>query len=120
METGAAGEQDRGTGHPAAPRWAGSVAPGSVAPGSVEPEVENQAGGARAAAGMVQARRDAETGAVTGEGRVDAALARLDELADLPVTEHREVFEHIHRSLTEILGELETPGLPVGQPDGRG
>jgi hypothetical protein len=48
---------------------------------------------------------------VTGEPRVDAALARLDELPELPVTEHRAVFEHVHRSLSEVLGELDT-GVP--------
>lgn len=62
----------------------------------------------------------AETGTVpaqqrpmTGEPRVDAALARLDELPELPVTEHRAVFEHVHRSLSEVLGELDT-GSPQG------
>jgi hypothetical protein len=47
----------------------------------------------------------------TGEPRVDAALARLDELEELPVTEHRAVFEDVHRRLREVLGELDT-----GQP----
>ena len=45
---------------------------------------------------------------VTGEPRVDAALARLDELPELPVTEHRAVFERVHRILGEVLGELDT------------
>lgn len=44
----------------------------------------------------------------TGEARVDAALARLDELPALPVTEHPAVFEHVHRRLREVLGELDT------------
>jgi len=44
----------------------------------------------------------------TGEPRVDAALARLDELAGRPVTEHRAVFEDVHRRLREVLGELDT------------
>jgi broad specificity phosphatase PhoE len=50
----------------------------------------------------------------TGEPRVDAALARLDELAGLPVTEHQAVFEDVHRRLREVLGELDTrqPLLP--------
>ena len=47
----------------------------------------------------------------TGEPRVDAALARLDELEGLPVTEHRAVFEDVHRRLRDVLGELDT-----GQP----
>jgi hypothetical protein len=45
----------------------------------------------------------------TGEPRVDEALARLDDLAGLPVTEHGDVFEHVHRRLREVLGELD-PG----------
>src|SRR5258708_31322415 len=43
---------------------------------------------------------------VTGEPRVDAALARLDELEGLPVTEHRAVFED--RS-EEHTSELQSP-----------
>jgi hypothetical protein len=48
----------------------------------------------------------------TGEPRVDAALARLDELAGRPVTEHRAVFEDVHRRLREVLGELDTRQPP--------
>ncbi len=44
----------------------------------------------------------------TGEPRVDAALARMDELAARPVTEHRAVFEDVHRRLRDVLGELDT------------
>jgi hypothetical protein len=44
----------------------------------------------------------------TGEPRVDAALARLDELPGRPVTEHRAVFEDVHRRLRDVLGELDT------------
>ena len=46
--------------------------------------------------------------AATGELRVDAALARLDELAARPVTEHRPIFEDVHRRLRDVLGELDT------------
>ena len=44
----------------------------------------------------------------TGEPRVDAALARLDELAGRPVTEHRAIFEDAHRRLRDVLGELDS------------
>jgi hypothetical protein len=44
----------------------------------------------------------------TGEPRVDEALARLDELAGRPVTEHRAIFEDVHRRLRDVLGELDT------------
>jgi hypothetical protein len=51
----------------------------------------------------------------TGEPRVDAALARLDELAGRPVTEHRAVFDDVHRRLREVLGELDTRQPPQAQ-----
>jgi hypothetical protein len=86
------------------PGWAvgaGSAEGGSAGAGAAG----TWAGGAGAAAtGTVPA----EQRPVTGEPRVDAALARLDELPELPVTEHRAVFEHVHRSLSEVLGELDT------------
>jgi hypothetical protein len=47
----------------------------------------------------------------TGEPRVDAALARLDELPGLPVTEHARVFEDVHRGLEDVLDELEAGQL---------
>jgi hypothetical protein len=55
----------------------------------------------------------------TGEPRVDAALARLDELAGRPVTEHRAVFEDVHRRLRDVLGELDTRE-PSSPEDARG
>ena len=51
----------------------------------------------------------------TGESRVDEALAKLDELAGLPVTEHPPVFDQVHRRLREVLGELDS-----GEPGGAG
>lgn len=45
----------------------------------------------------------------TGDPRVDEAVGRLSELAGLPVTEHPAVFEHVHRRLTEALGDLGPP-----------
>jgi hypothetical protein len=55
----------------------------------------------------------------TGEPRVDAALARLDELAGRPVTEHRAIFEDVHRRLKDVLGELDTRE-PSPAPDASG
>jgi hypothetical protein len=46
----------------------------------------------------------------TGEAGVDAALARLDDLTQRPVTEHPGVFEQVHAELSEILGELGSAG----------
>ena len=98
--------------------------PGPQPPGGQADAGAAEAGAAEAGtaeAGTVQTgtaeAETAETGTVpaeqrpvTGEPRVDAALARLDELPELPVTEHRAVFEHVHRSLSEVLGELDNGG----------
>ena len=53
----------------------------------------------------------------TGEPRVDAALSLLDELTELPVTEHPAVFERVHAQLGEVLGELRSGSLagPAGR-----
>ena len=59
--------------------------------------------------------RLAAPAARTGEPRVDAALGRLDELADRPVSEHPAVFEHVHARLSEVLGELDS-GPAAGRP----
>jgi len=42
----------------------------------------------------------------TADLRVDAAIAHLGDLAELPVSEHPPVFERIHGQLVEVLGEL--------------
>jgi hypothetical protein len=47
------------------------------------------------------------TASDTGEQRVDDALQLLDQLAELPVTEHAAVFERVHARLTDVLGELD-------------
>jgi hypothetical protein len=53
----------------------------------------------------------------TGESRVDAALSLLDDLTELPVTEHPAVFERVHAQLGEVLGELRSGSLagPAGR-----
>jgi len=38
---------------------------------------------------------------------VDAALRLLDQLPELPVSEHAPVFEQVHAELTEVLGDLD-------------
>ena len=54
----------------------------------------------------------------TGDARVDEAVARLADLAELPVAEHPAVFEYVHERLTEALGDLDVRD-PAG-PDGSG
>ncbi len=61
---------------------------------------------------------------ITGDARVDQALARLGELDDLPLTEHAAVFEHIHGELTGALGTLDSgndqfPQAPIAPSQNR-
>jgi hypothetical protein len=46
-------------------------------------------------------------GDTTGDERVDAALARLTELDQAPLTEHPAVFADVHRRLQEALTGLD-------------
>jgi len=49
---------------------------------------------------------------LTGDNRVDEALAELDQLAGRPVDEHAAVYEKVHRGLqAALVGE---PGHPGG------
>jgi hypothetical protein len=85
----------------------------AVAPSAGLPAHEPPSTDGPAAASINASAGQAAQRLVTGQPSVDAALARLDELPELPVTEHRAVFEHVHRSLSEVLGELDA-GLPPG------
>jgi hypothetical protein len=44
---------------------------------------------------------------ITGEARVDAATARLDEIADLPTPDHVAVYDDVHRRLQDALSDAE-------------
>ena len=44
---------------------------------------------------------------ITGEARVDAATARLDEIADLPTQDHVAVYDDVHRRLQDALSDAE-------------
>jgi hypothetical protein len=44
----------------------------------------------------------------TGDARVDAALERLQELDQVTIEEHAEVFGDIHARLSAALGEAST------------
>jgi hypothetical protein len=59
----------------------------------------------------------AATGATasTGEPRVDAAVLRLAELDDLPLSEHPAVYERVHEELVEVLGDLHAGQGQAGQ-----
>ena len=120
--------------------------PGEITPGSVSPVPAaeglagsdgpvgsaERAGGAAVARGAEGAGRPAalwrpvvpRARPSTGDPRVDDAVARLDDLAELPIGEHLAVFEYVHERLTEALGDLDvhaaaragdhSPGAPGG------
>ena len=44
---------------------------------------------------------------LTGDERVDAAVASLDQMADLPVEDHPAMLEQVHGRLAEILAGLD-------------
>jgi hypothetical protein len=43
----------------------------------------------------------------TGDARVDAATARLDELADLPTADHVAVYDDVHHRLQDALADVD-------------
>ncbi|WP_119730749.1 hypothetical protein [Thermomonospora amylolytica] len=56
----------------------------------------------------------------TGDERVDAALGRLAGLAGLPVADHVQVFEEVHRGLQDVLASVDQEAPPVPRPPGPG
>ena len=44
---------------------------------------------------------------VTGVARVDAATARLDEVAELPTADHVTVYDDVHRRLQDALSDAD-------------
>jgi hypothetical protein len=48
-----------------------------------------------------------DTVPVTGEPRVDAATARLEEIVALPTSEHVEVYEDVHQRLQDALADAD-------------
>ena len=90
---------------PAAEGLAGSDGPGSAhVPGSAEGTGGGEGTGRPAAPQRPMMPRAQPS---TGDPRVDDAVARLDDLAGLPVAEHLAVFEYVHERLTEALGDLD-------------
>ncbi len=55
----------------------------------------------------------------TGDSRVDDALRKLADLADLPVHEHPAVFGEIHEALAGALGTLGPATGPAARAPGR-
>ncbi len=44
---------------------------------------------------------------VTGDPRIDAATARLGDLAELPTSDHVAVYDDVHRRLQDALADAE-------------
>jgi hypothetical protein len=100
--------------HPTGPAGIGPVGIGPVGIGPAEPD---DVGPAEAPDQPAESRSNLSPEPVgsTGEPRVDAALALLDRLPELPVSEHAELFEQVHAQLSDVLGELDSgPAGPAG------
>ena len=41
----------------------------------------------------------------TGDSRIDAALDRMRDVAELPTVEHVEVFDEVHRRMQDLLAD---------------
>ena len=41
----------------------------------------------------------------TGDSRIDAALDRMCDVAELPTVEHVEVFDEVHRRMQDLLAD---------------
>ncbi|MCW2824071.1 MAG: hypothetical protein JWQ91_988 [Aeromicrobium sp.] len=52
----------------------------------------------------------------TGHAQIDAALERLDRLADLEITSHPEEFDAIHGVLRESLANAGRDGIALDSP----
>lgn len=56
----------------------------------------------------MEQEQDSPDAGRTGDAAVDAQLAALDSLDDLPVGEHQEVFAALHEALHRVLDEEPT------------
>jgi len=104
-------EHENGSDHePAAPRLPDQLssppAEEAEAAGPAEPCEPTESSETAAHGDPADSAESPETLRATGEPRVDAALGRLSELDELPVSEHPGVFERIHEQLVDVLGEL--------------
>lgn len=63
--------------------------------------------GVAAGSGSAEIDSSGDLSVGTGDLSVDAALASLEELSELPVTSHVDVFEQVHRQLHEALSTLD-------------
>jgi hypothetical protein len=45
--------------------------------------------------------------AATGESAVDVALARLSQISETPTADHVEVYDDVHRRLTDALADVD-------------
>jgi hypothetical protein len=72
--------------------------------------VEEDIGGAGAPGAKADRIQEEAEPLAAGEPRVDEALRKLGDLAELPTSEHPGVFEQVHGQLVEVLGELRAGG----------
>jgi hypothetical protein len=115
-----AGEGGRLPGPAVTPQTPGLETPGLETPGPGTPGLETPGPGTPGLEAAPARPETPMTGPETGDPRVDEALAQLGQLAELPVTEHPAVFEHVHQRLAEVLGDLGTGDPGTGGADSYG
>jgi hypothetical protein len=108
-------EHETGPGGAASPTWDDGSGAGMAPAPAAAGQVGGGSGVPPAAADLAGGESGVPPAAAagTGEPRVDAALALLDQLPKLPISDHPDVFEQVHAQLSDVLGELE-----LGQADG--
>lgn len=92
---------------------------GGVGTGTEAGAESEAATGAESEAGTGDERQDAasaEAGAgqhevpdapATGESAVDDALARLSQISETPTADHVEIYDDVHRRLTDALADVD-------------
>jgi hypothetical protein len=83
---------------------------------TTEAVTESQAGGGAAPGNEHEDAVSAEAGVgrqevpeapATGESAVDDALARLSQIGDAPTADHVEIYDDVHRRLTDALADVD-------------
>jgi hypothetical protein len=85
---------------------AGTPASESEAATESEAETGDEPWGAVAAEAGV-GKQEVPAAPATGESAVDDALARLSQIGEAPTADHVEIYDDVHRRLTDALADVD-------------